>query len=118
PGHITSDGPATLIFSGAATAFGASPQYSNGTCQSSSCHGAIFPDGNPSDNTLTTPAWTRVDGTQASCGTCHGLPPPPPHPYLQLNPVCSACHEDIAPDNKTFLRPDLHVDGIVTFNVP
>jgi predicted CxxxxCH...CXXCH cytochrome family protein len=118
PGHISSDGPALLTFSGAATAFGASPDYSNGTCQSSSCHGAIFPNGNPSGGTLTTPAWTRVDGTQASCGTCHGLPPPPPHPYLQQNPVCNACHQDIAPDNKTFLRPDLHVDGIVTFNVP
>jgi predicted CxxxxCH...CXXCH cytochrome family protein len=118
PGHITSDGPAVLTFSGAATAFGASPSYSEGTCQSSACHGAVFPDGNRSGGTLTTPAWTSVDGTQARCGTCHGLPPPAPHPYFQLNPVCSACHEDIAPDNLTFVRPDLHVDGIVTFNVP
>jgi hypothetical protein len=45
------------------------------------------------------------------------LPPPPPHPYAALNPVCSACHENIAPDNTTFERPELHVDGVVTFGV-
>jgi predicted CxxxxCH...CXXCH cytochrome family protein len=118
PGHIASDGPAEVIFSGAATAFGASPVYGNGTCQSTACHGAHFPDGNASGGTNTTPTWTVVDGTQAACGTCHALPPPAPHPYLALNPVCSACHQDIAPDNKTFVRPDLHVDGVVTFNVP
>jgi predicted CxxxxCH...CXXCH cytochrome family protein len=118
PGHIDGDGPAEVIFSGAATAFGASPTYGNGMCQSTACHGGTFPDGNPSGGTNTTPIWTLVDGTQARCGTCHALPPPAPHPYLALNPVCSACHEDIAPDNKTFVRPDLHVDGIVTFNVP
>jgi predicted CxxxxCH...CXXCH cytochrome family protein len=118
PGHIDSALPAEVIFSGAAIAFGASPTYSNGTCQNTACHGARFPDGNASGGTNTAPVWTRVDGTQAGCGTCHGLPPPAPHPYLQLNPICSACHQDIAPDNKTFLRPDLHGDGIVTFNVP
>ena len=53
-----------------------------------------------------------------SAAACHSLPPPAPHPYLQFNPVCSACHQDIAPDNKTFVRPDLHADGIVTFSVP
>ena len=53
-----------------------------------------------------------------ACGSCHGLPPPPPHPYASLNPVCNKCHEDIAPDNVSFLRAELHVDGIVTFKVP
>jgi predicted CxxxxCH...CXXCH cytochrome family protein len=118
PGHIASDGPAPVIFSGAAKAFGASPSYGNGTCQSAACHGAVFPDGHASGGTNTAPVWTVVDGTQTSCGTCHALPPPAPHPYLALNPICSACHEDIAPDNLTFVRPDLHVDGVVTFNVP
>jgi hypothetical protein len=32
--------------------------------------------------------------------------------------VCSACHENIAPDNQTFIRPELHVDGVVTYDVP
>jgi hypothetical protein len=46
------------------------------------------------------------------------LPPPAPHPRGDLNPTCSACHENIDPDNLTFNRPDLHVDGIVTFTLP
>jgi predicted CxxxxCH...CXXCH cytochrome family protein len=117
-GHVDSALPAEVIFSGAALAYGASPTYSNGRCQNTACHGATFPDGNASGGTNTAPIWTKVDGTEASCGSCHGLPPPPPHPYLQLNPVCSACHQDIAPDNKTFVRPELHADGIVTFSVP
>ncbi|MES1175562.1 MAG: CxxxxCH/CxxCH domain-containing protein [Myxococcales bacterium] len=117
-GHLDSALPAEVIFSGAALAFGASPAYGDGACQNTACHGAVFPNGHASGGTHTVPAWTQVTGMQASCGTCHGLPPPAPHPYLQFNPTCSACHEDIAPDNHTFLRPDLHVDGLVTFSVP
>ncbi len=118
PGHLDSALPAEVSFSGAALAYGATPTYRNGSCQNTACHGAIFPDGNASGGTNTAPIWTRVDGTQARCGTCHALPPPAPHPYLALNPVCSACHQDISPDNQTFVRPDLHADGIVTFSVP
>jgi predicted CxxxxCH...CXXCH cytochrome family protein len=118
PGHLDSALPAEVRFSGAALADAATPTYSGGSCQNTACHGAVFPDGNASGGTHTTPSWTQVDGTQARCGTCHSLPPPAPHPYLALNPVCSACHQDIAPDNRTFVRPDLHVDGIVTFSVP
>jgi hypothetical protein len=29
--------------------------------------------------TVTEPVWTDVDGSQATCGSCHGLPPPAPH---------------------------------------
>ena len=118
PGHLDSPRPAEVSFSGAASAFGAMPSYENGMCQNTACHGAHFASGHDSGGTNTTPSWTRVDGSQASCGACHGLPPPPPHPYAQLNPVCSACHEDIAADNQTFVRPDLHADGSVTFSVP
>jgi predicted CxxxxCH...CXXCH cytochrome family protein len=118
PGHLDSALPAEVIFSGAALAYGATPLFSNGVCTNTACHGAVFPDGNASGGTNTAPKWTQVDGTQARCGSCHALPPPAPHPYVALNPVCNACHEDIAPDNKTFLFPDLHGDGVVTFTVP
>jgi predicted CxxxxCH...CXXCH cytochrome family protein len=118
PGHLDTAAPAEVLFSGAATAFGAAPSYIGGSCQSTSCHGAVFPDGHASGGTLTTPDWTTVNGTQAACGTCHGLPPPAPHPKGDLNPVCSACHANIAPDNATFTHPELHVDGVVTFALP
>jgi predicted CxxxxCH...CXXCH cytochrome family protein len=66
----------------------------------------------------TAPSWTSVDGSEAACGSCHGLPPPRPHPYVEQSPNCSGCHQDLAPDNRSFVRPDLHIDGEVTFTVP
>jgi hypothetical protein len=115
PGHIDTPLPAELAFSGVATAFGAAPVYEGGTCGQTACHGAVFPDGHHSGGTNLTPQWTQVDGSQASCGSCHGLPPPRPHP---LPTDCSQCHEDVASDNQSFVHPELHVDGIVTFTVP
>jgi predicted CxxxxCH...CXXCH cytochrome family protein len=106
------------MFSGAAIAFGATPAYANGSCSATPCHGAVFPDAHASGGTHTAPAWTIVDGSEAGCGACHALPPPGPHPKGELNPVCSACHENIAPDNASFVRPELHVDGVVTFELP
>jgi predicted CxxxxCH...CXXCH cytochrome family protein len=114
-GHLDSALPAELSFSGVATAFDAAPTYQNGACASTACHGGKFPGTHRSGGSNITPVWTKVDGTQATCGSCHGLPPPPPHPY-QSN--CSQCHENMAPDNLSFVRPDLHVDGSVTFTWP
>jgi predicted CxxxxCH...CXXCH cytochrome family protein len=117
PGHVDTARPAEVALSGTAAAFGGAPEYKGGTCRDTSCHGAVFPDGNDSGGTNRAPTWTKVDGTQAACGACHGLPPPPPHPYGSLNPTCSKCHEDIASDNVTFVHPERHVDGVVTFEV-
>jgi hypothetical protein len=114
PGHIDTELPAELAFSGTALAYRGSPQFRAGNCENSGCHGAIFPQDHPSGGTNTTPTWTKVDGTQASCGACHGLPPPPPH---LLNSACHTCHQDMAADDTTFTHPELHVDGIVTFEV-
>jgi predicted CxxxxCH...CXXCH cytochrome family protein len=117
-GHFDTALPAELTFSGVAVAWGAAPAFSNGSCQNTYCHGQVFPQGYNSGGSNTAPAWTTVDGTQAACGTCHSLPPPAPHPVVALNPVCNACHKDIAPDNTTFLAPERHVDGVVTFDLP
>lgn len=116
-GHVDSAGPAEVTLSGVALSFGAGAAYENGRCTNTSCHGAVFPLGNESGGSNVTPQWTRVDGSEAACGSCHGLPPPAPHPRGELNPVCSACHENIESDNVTFLRPELHVDGVVTFEL-
>lgn len=115
PGHIDTPLPAEVVFTGVATAFGAVPVYEDGTCSQTACHGGVFPENHRSGGTTLAPQWTKVDGTQASCGGCHGLPPPRPHPYPT---DCSQCHENVAADNVSFVRPDLHVDGIVTFTVP
>jgi predicted CxxxxCH...CXXCH cytochrome family protein len=115
PGHVDTALPAEVSFSGVAAAFGATPSYAAGSCSSTACHGAVFPDGNASGGSLTVPSWTKVDGTQAACGTCHGLPPGRPHPYYSDD--CGRCHEDMSLDGKTFLHPERHVDGVVTFTL-
>jgi predicted CxxxxCH...CXXCH cytochrome family protein len=115
PGHMDTARPAEVVFSGIATINGAKPAYERGTCTSTPCHGAVFPDGHDSGGSNTAPDWTRVGEGEAQCGSCHGLPPPPPHP-LPTYP-CQDCHRNVADDGVTFTRPDLHVDGVVTFAV-
>jgi predicted CxxxxCH...CXXCH cytochrome family protein len=114
-GHLDSPAPAEVIFSGTSLEFGATPSYVDGTCRNTACHGGRGVNQNASGAANPMPIWTRVDGTQAVCGDCHGLPPPAPHPAGPL--VCAGCHKDIAEDF-TFLRPDRHVDGLVTFTLP
>jgi predicted CxxxxCH...CXXCH cytochrome family protein len=111
-GHMDTDRPAEVVFSDVATVGGANPSYANGSCGSTYCHGAVFPEERPSGGSNTEPIWTRVDGTEAACGACHGLPPPPPHP-LNTYP-CHQCHSDIDTDDRTFIHPEQHVDGVVT----
>jgi predicted CxxxxCH...CXXCH cytochrome family protein len=115
PGHVDTALPAEVSFTGTALAFGAAPALTNDTCSNTPCHGAVLHGGHPSGGTLTAPKWYQVDGTQAACGTCHGLPPPRPHPYYSDD--CGRCHKNLSADGSTFLRPELHVDGIVTFEL-
>ncbi|MBM3328472.1 MAG: CxxxxCH/CxxCH domain-containing protein [Calditrichaeota bacterium] len=59
-----------------------------GTCSSVYCHGSITrSDGIMRDGIVA--EWTRVDGSQRACGTCHAMPPPDPHPPLA---TCNVCH--------------------------
>ncbi len=115
PGHVDTPLPAEVSFAGGALAFGATPTFANDTCSNTSCHGAVFPGGHASGGSLTAPEWSQVDGTQAACGTCHGLPPPRPHPYYSED--SGRCHKNLSPDGQSFLRPELHVDGVVTFEL-
>ena len=101
--------PAELVFSGAAVAKGSTPAYSNGTCSNTWCHAS---KGVTSGGTVPAPSWTKVDGSQAACGSCHALPPPIGHPQIAN---CNQCHKNIATDNLTFPNPATHVDGVVTF---
>lgn len=84
------------------------------TCATAYCHGATLLGGS-----LTTPAWTTVDGSQAACGTCHGLPPSSGfdiggrtahdfHVSLQVVP-CSRCHVGYT---QATVDPALHVNGV------
>ena len=55
----------------------------------------------------TSPLWTKVDGSQKQCTSCHGNPPPAPNPQ---DPACQTCHQD-AGAGGTFVTPSQHIDG-------
>lgn len=114
-GHVDTLLPAELSFSGVATAHGASVVYEEGSCNGSYCHGAAFSFGRPSGGSNTAPKWSEGSGSEAACGSCHGLPPPPGHPqYID----CQYCHRNVKPDNRSFFDPTLHVNGITENYIP
>ncbi len=112
-GHIV-DGTATVTFSGIASHGIAPATWDRGsaTCASTYCHGGALGGG-----TNTTPVWTATGQGQAACGTCHGLPPPSPHPSASSDLTgCAVCHSPtVAPDGSLVAPIDggKHLDGNV-----
>jgi predicted CxxxxCH...CXXCH cytochrome family protein len=90
---------------------GAVPAFDGTTCTGAYCHGATLRPG----GTDTTPTWTTVDGSQAACGTCHGLPPGrhPPAGRRRGPGRVLACHDQVIAPDGSFANPALHIDGIV-----
>jgi predicted CxxxxCH...CXXCH cytochrome family protein len=83
--------------------------HDQGTCSSVYCHGS-FDFGNTNNPA---PLWTKQDGTQIACGTCHTMPPGGDHPE---NNDCHSCHTaTVGADNLTITDPNLHVNGQVNF---
>jgi len=115
PGHIDSEYPAEVHFPAVARAFEAEPSFDaeTGQCKNTFCHGGSFVGHRPSGGAVVEPVWNDTDPAIASCDGCHGLPPPLPHPEAD---ACSDCHQNIDSERK-FVRPELHVDGKVTFYV-
>ena len=111
PGHL--DPSQKIVWGTLASAGGASPSWdrASATCSNVYCHGATLVGG-----TIVTPRWTAVDGSQAACGTCHGLPPSN-HPVLAAGSTaatCSACHpETVKPDGSIDASAGRHVNGAV-----
>ncbi|HWU88409.1 MAG TPA: CxxxxCH/CxxCH domain-containing protein [Kofleriaceae bacterium] len=101
PGHIDGDGKAEVTFSMIA---GAGATWSGTTC-TTRCHGNTAIGG-----AQPTPTWTRVDGSQATCGSCHGVPPPAPHP---TDNKCASCHPTMEEGSMTFRDPASHINGVV-----
>jgi len=95
PGH--NNGTAEVMFSGTA---GTSGTYAGGTCNNTYCH-------NSSGGATTQPVWT---GPATTCSSCHGFPPPNPHPS---SASCSGCHSNA----RAGMNVDraTHVDGTVNF---
>lgn len=100
PEHLDGDGRAEVKFGMLATSHRRRPSYDAGSlkCSDTYCHGT------------TTGDWNMPRDPRAACGSCHGLPPPPPHaPSTQ----CSNCHGRVVASDGTIKDPALHVNGSV-----
>jgi predicted CxxxxCH...CXXCH cytochrome family protein len=99
-------GPAPVVFGPVATHDSASPSWDRGTrtCSDVFCHGSTL----RGHATRLPPVWTRVDGSQRQCDSCHGVPPLPPHAQRA---DCETCHYLVVAANGVILNPLLHVNG-------
>jgi predicted CxxxxCH...CXXCH cytochrome family protein len=112
-GHLDASATPEVTFSGLARADGAAPAWNRAqaTCSGVYCHGATRPGGAD-----TTPIWTRVDGSQILCGSCHGVPPPPPH---VASDRCDLCHtRTVRADGTIDVAAGTHINGQVDVQVP
>jgi len=115
PGHM-GKGRAAVIFGGLASARGATPAWSTATasCATTYCHGGTLAGGS-----VAAPRWTQVDGTQAACGTCHGIPPPassghPPVDAALGQAACATCHPGtVLAGGALDVAGGQHIDGVV-----
>ncbi len=110
PGHI--DGPPVEVRWGeVARTDGVAQVYDgSGTCLVW-CHGAGLDGGR-----IERPRWTIVDGSQIACGSCHGLPPPDPHPD---DDACETCHDAsiiLGEDGPEVAVPELHMNGEINLH--
>ncbi len=106
-GHLD-DSPAEVVWGTLATAQDQAPRWNrnDNRCASVYCHGSSLSGGSN-----TAPVWTVVDGTQATCGTCHGNPPAGPHPIYT---DCDRCHPDTVDESgQIILASGRHIDGIL-----
>ncbi len=109
PGHL--DGTTQVVFGAWGRLDGATPTWdvATETCAGSYCHGATLDGGS-----VTAPKWTKVDGTQDACGTCHGMAPATlrsggAHP---AGANCANCHDTVGADGR-IAKPAQHIDGVV-----
>jgi predicted CxxxxCH...CXXCH cytochrome family protein len=102
--------PARVTFGLVAAQAGAHPVWhrTTRTCSGTYCHGATESDSSERAD----PLWTRVDGSQLHCDSCHGYPPPAPHP---ADATCEACHDAVVGAGGVITNPVLHVNGTVEF---
>jgi predicted CxxxxCH...CXXCH cytochrome family protein len=111
---LHANGTVLVAFGPLATARSATPSWSaaSSTCSSTWCHGGKLTGG-----TLTAPVWTRVDGTQATCGGCHGRPPTSGrHGQSEHRVSCGYCHGGSY--STTAVDKALHVNGVIEMSGP
>lgn len=126
PGHVDTGLPAEVIFGNTAIAYGAiNAVYdtANATCSNTYCHGSFvfLKDSAEATNqfaytadrmsgTDQTLLWTKVDGSQVQCGSCHGLPPSG-HISAPLT-ACYTCHQGVVDESGNIIDKSKHINGV------
>ncbi|MDP2364090.1 MAG: CxxxxCH/CxxCH domain-containing protein [Ignavibacteria bacterium] len=121
--HLGTDGKAELTFGELSIQGGATPIYSfsSNTCSDTYCHGnfVFYKDSSAYSFVYTaatmtgnnaTVKWNQVDGTQAECGSCHGLPPVG-HMASALT-GCVNCHQGVVNAQGEIIDPTKHMNGV------
>jgi len=122
PGHIDNTPRAEVIFASFSSSGVGTPSYNLSTykCNNTYCHGSFefhksnsqYPFAYVEDKMVGNnynPVWNKVDGTEAACGTCHGLPPTG-HMSSQLR-SCATCHQGVVNDRGVIIDPTKHING-------
>jgi len=103
PGHV--DGSvAELTWGDLANMYGVAPEWKDGKCSSTYCHGGGTMTGGKNES----PAWTSDGPTPATCDWCHGMPPDDPHPQAT---ECWTCHSEVIGPGNVFGAPQKHMNG-------
>lgn len=123
PTHIDDVIKAELNFGNLATHDGADPSYdfAFNNCSNTYCHGnfVFHKDSSSYSFAYTAPTmvgnnasvkWNQVDGSQAACGTCHGLPPTG-HVPAALN-TCVNCHAGVVDNQGNIIDQTKHINGV------
>ncbi|MBM4387773.1 MAG: CxxxxCH/CxxCH domain-containing protein, partial [Deltaproteobacteria bacterium] len=107
-GHVDTPLPAEVAFGTIAKKDNPNAAWDGTKCSNVYCHGSAALGG-----VLTTPQWTKADGSQSGCGSCHSLPPPLPH--LQMS-ACSDCHASVVKNNLEIIKNGKHINGQIDYN--
>jgi len=122
-GHLGNDDKAEVIFGELAIHRGVNPNYNftNNTCSDTYCHGnfIFYKDSSTYAFAYTAATmvgnnvnakWNQVDGSQAACGTCHGLPPTG-HVAATLT-TCINCHQGVVDNQGNIIDKTKHINGV------
>lgn len=127
-GHLDGTLPAEVNLNGLAVfniAANANYNYSNVTCANTYCHGnfEFLKDSAPVNYQFAYSApkmegnkrsviWNKVDGSEAACGTCHGLPPIGHVDFGGLS-TCANCHTGVVDAQGNIIDKTKHINGVI-----
>lgn len=126
-GHLDGNLPAEVNFSGSAIfniASNANYNTSSISCANTYCHGnfefkkadasafnQFVYSGEKMEGNNRSVIWNKVDGSEAVCGSCHGLPPVGHIDYGGLS-TCVNCHQGVVNAQGQITNQERHMNGI------